>query len=253
VTAHEAALDPHPQYLTAAEGNAAYAALSHTHTASQVTDFSAAALLATAAAYAAIAHTHVAANITDFNTAADARVAAGITGKENTGVAAGLVSAHVGLSDPHTQYQLESEKGFANGYASLDSGGKVPIGQLPSSLMEYKGVWNAATNTPTLANGVGDNGDVYNTSVAGTVNFGAGAITFQIGDWVIYNGTIWEKSPNSDAVQGVFGRQGNVVAASGDYNAGQITNTPAGSIAATDVQATGNQISGGTITININP
>jgi hypothetical protein len=91
-------------------------------------------------------------------------------------------------------YQLRSEKGNANGYASLDSLGKVPISQLPSSLMEYKGMWNAATNTPTLANGTGDTGDVYICNVAGTVNFGAGPITFAVGDYVIYSGTIWQRS-----------------------------------------------------------
>jgi hypothetical protein len=91
-------------------------------------------------------------------------------------------------------YQLRSEKGNANGYASLDSLGKVPISQLPSSLMEYKGTWNASTNTPTLANGTGDTGDVYICSVAGSVNFGAGSITFAVGDYVIYSGTIWQRS-----------------------------------------------------------
>jgi hypothetical protein len=91
-------------------------------------------------------------------------------------------------------YQLRSEKGNANGYASLDSGGKVPISQLPSSIMEYKGMWNAATNTPTLANGTGDTGDVYICNVAGTVNFGAGPITFAVGDYVIYSGSIWQRS-----------------------------------------------------------
>lgn len=91
-------------------------------------------------------------------------------------------------------YQLRSEKGVSNGYASLDSGGKVPISQLPSSIMEYKGTWNAATNTPTLANGTGDTGDVYICNVAGTVNFGAGAITFAVGDYVIYSGSIWQRS-----------------------------------------------------------
>jgi len=91
-------------------------------------------------------------------------------------------------------YQLRSEKGNANGYASLDSLGKVPISQLPSSIMEYKGMWNAATNTPTLANGTGDTGDVYICNVAGTVNFGAGAITFAVGDYVVYSGTIWQRS-----------------------------------------------------------
>jgi|688.fasta_scaffold105583_1 hypothetical protein len=91
-------------------------------------------------------------------------------------------------------YQLRSEKGNANGYASLDSQGKVPISQLPSSIMEYKGTWNAATNTPTLANGTGDTGDVYICNVAGTVNFGAGPLTFAVGDYVIYSGSIWQRS-----------------------------------------------------------
>jgi hypothetical protein len=91
-------------------------------------------------------------------------------------------------------YQLRSEKGNANGYASLDSGGKVPISQLPSSIMEYKGMWSAATNTPTLANGTGDTGDVYICNSPGSVNFGAGAITFAIGDYVIYSGSIWQRS-----------------------------------------------------------
>jgi hypothetical protein len=91
-------------------------------------------------------------------------------------------------------YQLLSAKGVANGYASLDSGGKVPIAQLPSSIMEYKGMWNASTNTPTLANGTGDTGDVYICNVAGSVNFGAGVIVFAIGDYVIYSGSIWQRS-----------------------------------------------------------
>jgi hypothetical protein len=91
-------------------------------------------------------------------------------------------------------YQLRSEKGNANGYASLDSQGKVPISQLPSSIMEYKGTWSAATNTPTLANGTGDTGDVYICNAAGSVNFGAGAISFAVGDYVIYSGTIWQRS-----------------------------------------------------------
>ena len=91
-------------------------------------------------------------------------------------------------------YQLRSEKGVSNGYASLDVNGKVPIGQLPNSIMEYKGTWNAATNTPTLANGTGDTGDVYICNAAGTVNFGAGPITFAVGDYVVYSGSIWQRS-----------------------------------------------------------
>ena len=116
-------------------------------------------------------------------------------------------------------YQLRSEKGNANGYASLDSSGKVPVSQLPSSIMEYKGTWSAATNTPTLANGTGDTGDVYICNAAGSVNFGAGSITFAVGDYVIYSGSIWQRS--SGAVGTVTS-----VAASITGNAIGITGSP---------------------------
>jgi hypothetical protein len=62
------------------------------------------------------------------------------------------------------------------GIPQLDSNGKILVSQLPNSVMEYKGTWDAATNTPTLANGTGNQGDVYLCNVAGTVDFGAGAI-----------------------------------------------------------------------------
>lgn len=130
-----------------------------------------------------------------------------------------------------------ANKGIALGYASLDAGGKVPVAQLPASVMTYLGTWDAATNTPTLANGTGDAGDLYICSVAGTVNFGAGNISFEVGDWVMYNGSIWQRSDMSDAVSSVFGRLGAVVAANGDYTASQVTNVAAGNIAAVTVQA----------------
>ena len=84
--------------------------------------------------------------------------------------------------------------GAANGVATLDSSGKVPLSQLPSSVITYLGTWNAATNTPTLVNGTGDDGDLYICNVAGTVNFGAGPITFYVGDWVIYGSGTWQRS-----------------------------------------------------------
>jgi len=91
--------------------------------------------------------------------------------------------------------------------------------------MEYKGLWAASTNTPTLADGVGNNGDLYHVTDAGTVDFGAGNITFAAGDKVVYNGALaeWEKWDQTDAVQSVFGRMGIVTAQSGDYNTSQVT------------------------------
>lgn len=107
-----------------------------------------------------------------------------------------------------------ANKGVANGYASLDGGGKVPVSQLPSSIMEYQGTFNASTGSPTLANGTGNTGDVYRVTVAGTQNFGAGNISFEVGDYVIYNGSVWEKSDTTDAVSTVAGLTGDVSASS---------------------------------------
>ena len=81
-----------------------------------------------------------------------------------------------------------------SGIPQLDGSGKILVSQLPNSVMEYKGTWNAATNTPTLVDGTGNQGDVYLCNVAGTVNFGAGPITFSVGDQVIYSGTIWQRA-----------------------------------------------------------
>jgi hypothetical protein len=82
----------------------------------------------------------------------------------------------------------------ANGVPRLDVNGKILVSQLPNSVMEYKGTWSAATNTPTLVNGTGNQGDVYLCNVAGTVDFGAGPIAFFVGDQVIYSGSIWQRA-----------------------------------------------------------
>lgn len=50
-----------------------------------------------------------------------ATLSASDVGADATGTASSAVSTHVGLADPHTQYQQESEKGSANGYAGLDA------------------------------------------------------------------------------------------------------------------------------------
>jgi len=57
----------------------------------------------------------------------------------------------------------------------------------------YKGSWNASTNIPVLANGIGIAGDNYLVSVAGSQNLGSGTIVFVLGDLIIYDGTIWKK------------------------------------------------------------
>lgn len=119
----------------------------------------------------------------------------------------------------------DSEKGANNGVATLDAGGKVPVSQLPASVFTYEGTWAASTNTPTLTNGTGDAGMIYVASDAGTVDFGAGNITFAAGDWVMYNGTVWEKSINSNAVASVNGQTGVVVIGAEELDGSLITTT----------------------------
>jgi len=58
--------------------------------------------------------------------------------------------------------------------------------------LNYKGVWNASTNSPTLASGVGSKGDYYVVSVAGNTNLD-GETLWGVGDWAAFNGTVWQK------------------------------------------------------------
>jgi hypothetical protein len=67
--------------------------------------------------------------------------------------------------------------------------------------LEYKGLWNAATNTPTLVSSVGTQGDYYVVSVAGTTNLD-GVTTWDEGDWAIFNGSVWQLF--QDGQDGVF-------------------------------------------------
>ena len=80
--------------------------------------------------------------------------------------------------------------------ATLDASNKVDSSQWPASAFSYQGTWAASSNTPTLANGSGTAGYTYYASDAGSVNFGAGAISFTAGDAVVYDGSIWQKVPD---------------------------------------------------------
>ena len=105
----------------------------------------------------------------------------------------------------------------------------------------YSGTWNANTNTPTLASSVGTKGHYYVVNVDGSTNLN-GVTDWKVGDWAIYNGAIWQKVDNSEAVTSVFGRFGVITAGAGDYTATQITNAVAGNIVATTVQAAINEL-----------
>jgi hypothetical protein len=68
--------------------------------------------------------------------------------------------------------------------------------------LNYQGAWNASTNSPTLASGVGTSGYYYVVSTAGSTNLD-GITDWKAGDWLIYNGTAWQKIDQSWAIAGV--------------------------------------------------
>jgi hypothetical protein len=114
------------------------------------------------------------------------------------------------ISDLQTGKEDKSEKGAASGYAPLDINSKVPTANLPDSVLgqlEYKGTWNADTDTPSLPSASTVKGNYYVVSTAGVYE----TIDYEIGDWIVSNGTAWEKVDNSDKVSSVNGATGAVV------------------------------------------
>lgn len=76
--------------------------------------------------------------------------------------------------------------------------------------VNLKGDWNAATNSPALASGVGTKGDAYRVTVAGTTDLD-GQNSWDVNDTAIFDGTGWYKQEGAvyaaDIVDStVFGR-----------------------------------------------
>jgi hypothetical protein len=157
----------------------------------------------------------------------------------------GLTKASVGLGNVDntsdinkpisnsTQVSLDQKEDKANkgqngGYAGLDATGKVPLQQMPQSVLGanvYQGTWNAATNTPTIpAAALGNQGWYWVVSVAGSTNID-GISTWAPGDWIISNGTAWERIINIDSVSSVNAKTGAVVINKADVGLSNVDNT----------------------------
>ena len=118
-----------------------------------------------------------------------------------------------------------SEKGAVNGVATLDGSGKLPSSQLPISVAQFLGNWDANTNSPTLIDGTGTQGDTYRVSVAGSQDLGSGSLSYDVGDWVYYDGTIWQKGDNIDQVTSVASKTGAVTLDKTDVGLSNVDNT----------------------------
>ena len=119
------------------------------------------------------------------------------------------------------------DAGAANGVATLDAGGKVPVSELPAAVLgalSYQGTWDASTNNPTLTSSVGTKGYYYVVSVAGNTNLN-GITDWLVGDWAVYNGTVWQKVDNTETVTSVNGQTGAVVLTASSVGAVPTTRT----------------------------
>ena len=116
--------------------------------------------------------------------------------------------------------------------------------------MTYKGVWNAATNSPSLASSVGVNGTFYLVSTTGTTNLN-GVTNWSVGDSAVYNGTSWQRVPSPFSTPSVLtGASGNgtyagainpltINRSSAAFDTGLVINMPAsaGGVSATRYSA----------------
>lgn len=132
-----------------------------------------------------------------------------VTGTDTLELAAKLSDPD--SSAPTSDAQLANKKYVDDQVATIS----VP------TVFELQGNWNASTNTPTLDNtDTGVANYLYYVNVAGSVDFGAGSITFAVGDWVYNVNGAWEKADNNDDVLSVNSQTGAVVLDSDDISEG---------------------------------
>ena len=112
-----------------------------------------------------------------------------------------------------------------------------------SSSQIFAGAYDAATDSPDIVSLGGTSGTYYIVTVAGTQDLGLGPESFDIGDWVIYNGSVWSKiAVGTNTVSNFNGRTGAIVPLANDYSwsmltkaAGKLTGSKVSDIADVDI------------------
>lgn len=136
---------------------------------------------------------------------------ANMTGSLPQANVTGLVAALASLIS-------QSEKGAALGVCPLNGAGQIDPAYISITGFNYKGVWDANTNTPAIAGGVGVLGDFYWVSVPGaTVIDGSGP--WVVGQAIIFDGVVWQQSWIATGVTSWNGLTGAINATTADLPA----------------------------------
>ena len=176
-----------------------------------------------------------------FNGSADALITATVADNSHNHIITNVTGLQAAL-DAKVD---DSEKGSANGVATLDANGKITLTQIPDNVLgqlEYQGVWDFTT-LPTAT----QKGQYWIASVSGN--------GYIVGDWAVWNGVSFDKVDNTDAVASVAGRTGNVVLTKSDVQLSLVDNTTDASknvLSATKLTTTRNIALTGDITGNVN-
>ena len=193
---------------------------SHTHTESEITDldkYTQAQVDTLLDDKADTNHTHAIDDVTNLQTELDGKSDVGHTHTES----------EITDLDKYTQaqvntllggYQLTSEKGQANGYASLDANAKIPESQLPSIAIAEVYVVADIPARDALSPEKGDVAIVEDASGDPEVDSGSKSY--------IYDGTAWQRlRVPDDVVLSVNGQTGAVTLTKSDVGLGNVDNT----------------------------
>ena len=221
----------------------------HTHVKSDITDFAhthpqsdITNLTTDLSNKASLVHTHVISDVTGLQTALDGKVDenAAITGATRTKItydAKGLVTSGANatsddIGEGITNLYWSNSRTISSVLTGLSvSGSNIvstdtilqALGKAQNQInsvvggVSYQGSWNANTNSPTITSSVGTKGHYYVVDVAGATNINS-ITDWKLGDWIIFNGTIWQKVDNTDAVVTVNGYTGTVTLTTADIS-----------------------------------
>ena len=136
-----------------------------------------------------------------------------------------------------------SLSGTANGIAPLGSNAKIPTQYIPDSILgqvKFIGTWNGSlSGSVSAANTVSGGYYVTQTSGSSIPNGGVSSQTltilsalsavgrpyWEVGDWIVSNGSTWDKVDNTDSISSWNGRVGAINPLSGDYSAWYVNKT----------------------------